>query len=327
MMYRSLIALIFLASTLSGCSMADFSSTVKGSHYMETGEYRQAEIYFREAVRQHPDNAIAGYYLGRFLLAQNKAAEALPHFQRTVALDPRDAEYLFWLGVAYGELGDGKAERRSYERALQQNGRHPQAHLYLGHLRLRNREFKQAIKAYDAVLKEVPTNAAALYNRALILDIEGKYTAAKKAWLEYLKWYPAGRHARQATDHLNGLGDFSYENHFLGYRTVTLEEIIFQRSGSSVSLSAYPSLRLVGTIAANLKKGTVQVVVYVNRNSALARQRAIEIKKTLHELVPALGADRIRISWFDVPEKVGTGKKVYGKNESARIFLTDWQRT
>ena len=325
MMYRSLIALIFLASSISGCSLADFSSTVKGSQYMESGEYRQAEIYFQETVQEHPDNAIARYYLGRFLLAQNKAAEALPHFQRGIALDSGNADYFFWLGVTYGELGDGNAERISYEKALQQNGSHPQAHLYMGHLRLRNGEFKQAIKEYDAVLKEVPTNAAALYNRALILDIEGKDTEAKKAWLEYLKWYPAGQHALQATDHLNGLGDFSYENHFLGNRTVTLAEIKFQRSGNKVSRSAHPSLRLVGATTVNLKKGTLQVVVYVNKNNKLAKQRAIEIENTLHELVPALSQDRIQISWFDVPEKVINGEKVFVKSESVRIFLTNWK--
>jgi hypothetical protein len=181
------------------------------------------------------------------------------------------------------------------------------------------------LKAYDAVLKEVPTNAAALYNRALILDIEGKDTEAKKAWLEYLKWYPAGQHALQATDHLNVLGDFSYENHFLGNRTVTLAEIKFQRSGSKVSLSAYPSLRLVGATTANLKKGTLQVVVYVNKNNKLAKQRAIEIENTLHELVPTIDSKRIRISWFDAPEKVVNGEKVFVKSESVRIFLTDWK--
>jgi tetratricopeptide (TPR) repeat protein len=291
---------------------------------MKSGEYRQAEIDFKEAVRKHPENEIARYYLGRFLLAQNKAAEALPQFQKAVALDPGDADYYFWLGVTYGELGDSKVERISYEKALRLNGRHPQAHLYLGHLRLRNGEFKQARMAYDAVLKEVPTNAAALYNRALLLDIEGKDTAAKKAWLEYLKWYPAGQHARQAADHLNALGDFSYENHFLGNRAITLAEIRFQQSASSVSLSAYPSLRLVGAIVSNLKKGTLQVVVF-DKDKQLAKQRAIAVKNTLHKLFPAIDPDRIRISWFGTPEKVIQGKKTYVKNESVRLFLTNWK--
>ena len=324
-MYRSLFALIFLASMITGCSVADCSASMKNDSFMKSGHYRQAEMEFRNVVREHPESALPRYYLARFLLAQNKAGEALPHFQRAVALEPDNADYYFWLGLTYGELGDGRQERANYEKALRLDRRHPQAHLYLGHILLRNGELRQALKSYDAVLKEVPTNGAALYNRALILDIEKNHKEAKKAWLEYLKWFPAGKHARQATEHLNTLGDFSYENHFLGKRTVTLTEITFQRSGQKVGMSAYPSLRLVGTIAANLKKGDLQIVVYVDKNNTLARKRAIEIKETLQEQVPALKPNRIRISWFDVPEKVTIGQKVFVRPESVRIFLTDWQ--
>jgi hypothetical protein len=143
--------------------------------------------------------------------------------------------------------------------------------------------------------------------------------------LEYLKWFPAGRHALQATDHLNDLGDFSYENHFLGARTITLAEIQFQRSGTSVSISAFSSLRLVGAIVSNLNKGTLQVVVYVNKDKQLAQQRAREIENTLHELFPAIQTDRIGISWFGDQEKVSQGGKTFVKNESVRFFLTDWK--
>ncbi len=325
-MYRNFIFFIFLAGILSSCGIAaDIGNTVRGNYYMKTGDYRQAEIDFKEAVIKHPDSAIAQYYLGRFLIAQNKASEALPHFQKTVALDSGDADYYFWLGVTYGELGNSKAEKINYERAIQLNGHHPQAHLYLGHLQLRNGELQQALKSYDEVLREMPTNAAALYNRALILEIERKDVTAKRAWLEYLKWYPAGQYALQATNHLNALGDFSYENHFFGRRAITLAEIKFERSGKSILKSSYPSLRLVGEILANLNKGTLQVVVFVNKDKQLAKQRAIEIEKNLYELFPAIGPDRIQISWFGVPEKVIQGKRVYSKNESVRFFLTDWK--
>jgi len=303
--------------------MADFSASMKADSYMKSGDYRQAEMEFRNVVRERPESALARYYLARFLLAQDKAGEALPHFQRAVALEPDDADYYFWLGLTYGELGNGKEERASYETALRLDRRHPQAHLYLGHIQLRNGELGQALASYDAVLKEAPTNGAALYNRALIFDIEKKNQEAKKAWLEYLEWFPAGRHARQATEHLNTLGDFSYENHYLGKRTVTLAQITFQRE--QVNMSAYPSLRLAGAIAANLTKGNLQIVVYVDKNSTLARKRAIEIKETLQEQVPELNPNRIRISWFDVPEKVTIGQKVFVWPESVRIFLTDWQ--
>jgi len=105
MIHRQINLLIFLAAVLSGCSLADISNSIKGSHYMATGEYQQAEKTFRKAVRDDPDNGSAHYYLGRFLLAQGKTAEALPNFQRSVSIDQDDADYFFWLGVTYGELG------------------------------------------------------------------------------------------------------------------------------------------------------------------------------------------------------------------------------
>jgi lipoprotein NlpI len=90
-----------------------------------------------------------------------------------VELDKDNADYYFWLGVTNGELGDSKAERSNYKQALRIRKRHLQANLYMGHLQLKANEFRQAIKSYDLVLDQMPTNAAALYNRALTLDIEG----------------------------------------------------------------------------------------------------------------------------------------------------------
>jgi len=325
MIYRKLMALVFLATIVSGCGFADIRNTNKGDRYLKTGEYSQAETTFKETIRKNPDDYVSQYYLGRFLLAQGKESEALPHFKKAVALDSGNADYQFWLGVAHGKLGDINAEWVQYERTLKIDRNYLLAKLYLGHLRLQNWAFKQAVKAYDAVLKEEPTNATALYNRALSLDLDGNATLAKVAWLKYLKLYPAGRYAQKATDRLNTLGDFSYENHFFGRRTITLTEIKYLPSGNSVDVSSIPSLRLVGTILANINKGTLQVVVYANKDTELARQRALAVKKTLHELVPTIDADRIQISWFGVQEKDIHGGKVYSKDQSVRLFLTDWK--
>jgi Flp pilus assembly protein TadD len=322
---RQFISLIFITTLLSGCSMANISNSIKGKHYIATGEYQQAEQTFKKAVQKNPENALGHYYLGRFLLAQKKTAEALPHFQQSVALDPDDADYNFWLGVTYGEIGDSVAERSSYERTLELTQLHPQANLYLGHLQLKSGELKLALKSYDLVLKQLPTNASALYNRALILDIQGKNTDARKAWLKYLKWYPAGKQAIQATNNLNALGDFSFENHYIGRRTVTLAEIKFQQPKTSVSRSSYPSLLLIGAIVSNLDKGNLQIVVYENHNKKRAQQKALDLKDTLHKLSPDITSDRIQISWFGSPEIVIEAGKKYSKNQSVRFFLTDWK--
>lgn len=325
MFKKGLAGLVLLVSISSGCSITDYRMTLKGNEYMSEGDYPRAESVFQEEVRKAPDSALAHYYLGRFLLAQDKAAEALPQFNRAVAIDSKNPDYRFWLGMNYGEMGDSVQERRNYEHVLRLDKNHAQAQLYLGHLRLREGELTQALNSYDAVLKQVPTNGAALYNRALILDLQGQRTEAKKAWLEYLQWFPAGRQAIFAADHLNALGDFSYENHYFGQRTVTLAEIKLHAQTEKVSISAHPSLRLVGAIVTNMPKGNLQIVVHRKDDVKLARKEALAIKETLHELYPSLGKDRIQASWFGTEEQFEKNGIKISRNQSVRLFLTDWQ--
>jgi tetratricopeptide (TPR) repeat protein len=321
---RYLITLA-VASVLTGCSMADLTSSIKGNYHIENGDYVVAEETFRQIVKNNPDNAISHYYLGRFLLAQDKIPEAFHHLQKAFTIDPKDSDYNFWLGVAYGESGNLKAERLQYERTLKISSSYTKARLYLGHSQLRSGELTNALKSYDMVLKAVPTNAAALYNRALVLDLQNKKSDAKKAWQEYLKWFPAGRHAIQAADHLNNLGDYSYENHFIGVRTVTLKEIGFQKRSDKVSADSISSLRLVSTIVNNLERGNLQIVVYEGGYRNSAQIRANELRKKILELSPDLTPDKVRVSWIDQPEVFTKNGRKHVKNSSVRFFLTEWK--
>ena len=320
--------LIFMAVavTLGGCGMAGITSSIKGNYYIETGDYEAAEKTFQQMVNENPDNALNHYYLGRFLLAQDKNLAALPHFQKAFSLDQGDADFNFWLGVSYGEAGDAKAERKQYERTLNINSRHTQARLYLGHAQLQSGELSKALKSYDRVLEAVPANPSALYNRALVLDLKGRKSDAKRAWSKYLKWFPAGRHAIQAADNLNSLGDFSYENHFFGKRTVTLRKIGFHEKSEKILIESYSSLRLAGAIVSNLEHGNLQIVVYESDFRKPPKSKAIALRKKILQLSSDLSQERVFISWFNQPEEVATkqGKK-YSKKSSVRLFLTDWK--
>ncbi|NTW89281.1 MAG: tetratricopeptide repeat protein, partial [Desulfobulbaceae bacterium] len=89
MFKKGLAGLVLLVSISSGCSITDYRMTLKGNEYMSEGDYPRAESVFQEEVRKAPDSALAHYYLGRFQLAQDKAAEALPQFNRAVAIDSK----------------------------------------------------------------------------------------------------------------------------------------------------------------------------------------------------------------------------------------------
>ncbi len=317
-----LIVLIF-PFLLGGCAVGQaIRNTVQGTHYLETRNYSQGELTFRQAVLKNADDPRANYYLGRFLLAGKKAKQALPYLRKAVSLEPENTDYLFWQGVCFGELGKRKQERASYGSVLKIKKNHLQALIYLGHNQFRAKEYETALNTYRKVLEIWPYSPSALYNRALIARILKRSPEEKVGWLTYLSAYPSGALAIKAADHLNRLGDFSYRNQYLGARAVTLTKIRFIPFSAELAAGSLPSLDVVGATVSNMGKGKLQVIVYQQNNKKLSRARAVSIKKYLLGKFPGLKSNGIGISWFDTPEVV----KIEGKNlrnpESVRFFLT-----
>jgi len=319
---------------LTGCAQAEnigvqavkvgksIQYRVLGDHYLQTDNFERGEEAFRQAVQDNPNSPESNYYLGRFLLAGGKAEEAVGYLEKAVALDPGKADYFFWLGLAYGENGWREEELRLYSRALEIDPKHLQALIYRGHALLKNKQYEESLDSYRQALELWPESPAALYNRALILKTLGRAPEERLAWKEYLDLYPAGSLARRAADHLNMLSDFSYRNHTLGARTITLTEVRFEPFSAKLDGATMPSLKLAGATAVNMGKGTLQVVVHLKNNEKLARERAICIKKYLEEHFPDLRGGRIGISWFGVPEEFTVGGKKLRADESVRFFLT-----
>jgi len=294
-----------------------------GEHYLQTRDYSKGEIVFQEEVQKNPQNPSANYYLGRFLLAQEKHREALPYFEKAASLSPGNDEYTFWLGVGYGENGLPVKERQAYQSVLKNDPKHLQSLIYLAHNYLKNKQYGKSLDLYHKALKEWPESPSALYNRALIFKILGRTPEEQKAWAEYLTLYPAGSLAQRAADHLNETGDFSYRNQTLAARKITLTKISFEPFTAKLDSTAHPSLKLVGATAANMGKGTLQVVVYQKNNEKLAREKALSVKKYLQQHFPDLRNGHIMTSWFAVPEEYTINGRKVSDDESVRFFLTN----
>lgn len=308
---------------LAGCSVAGWGSSYTASKLFKENNYDRGIAVFTEKVRADPHSAMHNYYLGRFYLAESMVDQALVYLNRAVSLEPDESDYQFWLGMAAGAAGDQQEERRRYEKALQISSSHAKAKMYLGHLELKTGRYRQALELYDDLLRKYPYNAAALYNRALSLRFLDDREEERKAWRKYLKYYPAGFLATKAADHLNRLGDFTFRNHPFGHRTITVKQMNFSEADPRVSSRA--AMRFVGAILANLRAGDLQITVFVDGNSDLARKRARNIKNFLLREYPRLQPDRIRLSWFGEPEVLhGNGQK-FVLHESTRFSLVNWQ--
>lgn len=309
---------------LNGCSAGQMIKyNYQGSQYLKNQNYTLGESTFFDAVARTPNDPTANYFLGRFLLGNNKPEEALPYLLKAVTLNGKEPNYLFWQGVAYGKVGNSKQERQSYEQVLKIDNKHVQALTYLGHNLLKNREYEASLSTYQKVLDIAPNNPSALYNRALIANILNQSSEEKVGWLAYLKRYPSGDLAIQAINHLNRLGDFSYQNHYLGRRAIPLAKISFEPLSDELYPSSLRALDVIGATASNIGRGKLQVIVYQENNKELAKARAVVIKEYLSNNFPALTYEKIGISWFGQPETLQVqGKKVQNP-DSVNFFLTD----
>ena len=116
---------------------------VMGSYYLKNNKYQEGILAFKNEEGDNPENAETQYYLGRFQLAKDNPGIALIHLQKAANLSNDEAEYHFWLGVAYGVTNDFKKERESYLCALDPDKGHLQAMTYLGHNHFKQKEEKK----------------------------------------------------------------------------------------------------------------------------------------------------------------------------------------
>jgi len=102
----------------------------------EDGRPEDARALFQEAWKERPRPA-AAYYLGRIDFSSGEMEAATEWFEQAVELDPRNADYTFWLGNGWGrqareasifrQLGLAKKCRTAYERAVELDPGHVRA--------------------------------------------------------------------------------------------------------------------------------------------------------------------------------------------------------
>jgi len=308
-----------MALLLAGCGV---QRTLKGQYYLNLGKYEQGVQAFREEVRENPGDAQAQYFLARYLLALDRPAEAEPALLRAVEVAPGEAEFWFWLGVARGVRGNSAGEREAYARVLTLDKAHLQALVYMGHNRIEAQAFAEALKYYDRALALWPKAPEPLFNRALSLKQLGREPEERAALTAYLDLYPGGPQALLAADELNALGDFSYRNHLLGKRRVTLKRICFQPLSATLDKTSLPSLDLVGDVLENNGKLVLHVVAYQHGDPELAKARALAVREHLLDDHPLIDGRRVRASWFGVPEALKVGNTAHHQPEAIQLFAT-----
>jgi tetratricopeptide (TPR) repeat protein len=81
--------------------------------HRRANEFDQAQELFQAALKDYPDFEEAHVGLAATLMSEQKPAEALPHLQRAIVLNPNDEVAWYRLARADRELGDSAAQAKA----------------------------------------------------------------------------------------------------------------------------------------------------------------------------------------------------------------------
>ena len=135
--------------------------------------------FTRKGLELAPTDTSLELRLARSLLLCQQYAEAIPHYQRVVAADPKAQGALSELGSALLRARRNAEAIEVFRRVLQLNPKHSDANVGLAVALAANHDYAEALQRYDEVLKTSPDNYDALQGKAYVLFWTGQYAPAR----------------------------------------------------------------------------------------------------------------------------------------------------
>src|SRR5689334_19086947 len=83
------------------------------------GKMEEARALLTDLARERPQDSAVWHYLGKACFELKEIEAALGHFGKAAALNPRDADSLYWIGAIQQQYGDAAVARAAYSAAAQ----------------------------------------------------------------------------------------------------------------------------------------------------------------------------------------------------------------
>jgi len=120
------------------------------------GELQAAERSYREAIEQQPTLLEAVANLAGVLQQQGRFADAIPWYERAVALSPRAGALWSGIGACQYRIGDHAAAHASFGRALEYGNDDPKAMVNMASMLLAERRYDEALPLLEKALAREP---------------------------------------------------------------------------------------------------------------------------------------------------------------------------
>lgn len=171
-----------------------------GKALLQNGDVIAAEVAFLEAIRLGVNRAEVVIPLGHVYMAQGKHRLIFEQATFNVAGLPSVVQLQLQLlrASASADLGDVRSAMKSVEEARAIDSRNPAVWLAEVPIRIRTRQFKEAIVAVDRALSLAPESAEVWYQKGSVAHVSGNLQATLAAYERTLKAQPGHIEARVA---------------------------------------------------------------------------------------------------------------------------------
>lgn len=153
---------------------------------VQTSRWRDGITLYRHAVAVTRPNPITYNLLGNALALKSRTVEAIPYFEKALAIDPDHANAHFGLAIASQELGDLDTAVAHYHETLRIDPNQLRARYKLGEALFLSRDYEAAAQAFQTVLSTEPRYMEAYNGLGMTLAARGDFQAAAEQYVRAL---------------------------------------------------------------------------------------------------------------------------------------------
>lgn len=166
----------------------DIHEVIKtAKEYYQRGNFKQAELIFREVLKVQPDNSLILNSLGNVLRANGQIDDAISCYLRVIELSPDFAGSYYNLGQAYEDIGELDKAINYYLKAVELNPNLPGAYYNLGVAFQIKGKLHEAELVYRNVIQIDPTFSLPYQNLLFIMNYNPNCDA-KTIYNEHLQF-------------------------------------------------------------------------------------------------------------------------------------------
>jgi tetratricopeptide (TPR) repeat protein len=166
---------------------ADVDLVRGGLQFHRYGRLAEAEVLYRQALAENPQNAAAWHFLGVIAQERGQHAVSLELIGRALTLQPDYAEAHSDLGNALKAQQQVQAAADCYRRALSLKPALVEARFHLANCLFEQGQFDEAIGGYQAVVEQRPDHAPAWNNLGNALFKRGRFEDALQPYQEAVR--------------------------------------------------------------------------------------------------------------------------------------------